>query len=279
MRRTKVALSAIAFAAALGACGSPAGDSPANAGDSEPAEQSEQAAESGSYEDVSTLVDETQGTMGEQETVRFSMEMSGIPQAEEMAMDCAADLRSDSASCTGASDMVLTPEAVFMHSPEMAGMAGDPNKPWLKTDNAAGEMAGQDAADVGKFSDMEAMLPPGSTIQNSSPDDVDGQSATRYEIVTDLTEATDELPPEQQEMFQSAIEGGITELKQTLWIDEENLPIRAESTTPPAEMMGQQIPETTTTVNYSDWGEPVDVEEPPQEEVQEMPEQNMPMPN
>ncbi|MBA8825060.1 hypothetical protein FHX42_002411 [Saccharopolyspora lacisalsi] len=72
-----------------------------------------------------------------------------------------------------------------------------------------------------------------------------------------------------EKSYQMLTKAGVTELNQTIWIGPERLPARVESVTPPMTVMGRQVPETTTTITYSDWGEPVKITVPPPEKVRE----------
>ncbi|MHA6801085.1 hypothetical protein [Bounagaea algeriensis] len=262
MRRTTMTLSAVTLTAAvLSACGSPAGDS--SSGNS-----GEQNTSSGSFDSVTSLVNASSQSMTDKDTVRMAIDIAGGPQGGQH-LDCQADLGNQGVACSGDQEMVATGDAVYVKVPQMAELGGESGKPWMKTDISE---LGQGMGDVSQFQDLQSMLPPGTEITGTSQDQVDEQQATKYETVTDVRKAVQESPEQQKKMLQPVLDAGVSELRQTVWVSEDDLPIRVRSTMPPMEVMGQQVPEMTTTVNYSAWGEPVDITVPPAEQVQEMPD-------
>ncbi len=261
MRRTTMTLSAVTLTAAvLSACGTPAGDS--SSGDS-----GEQNPSGDSFDSVTSLVNASSQSMTGKDTVRMAIDVAGGPQGGQR-LDCQADLGEQNVACSGDQEMVSTGDAVYVKVPQMAELGGESGKPWMKTDISG---LAQGTSDVSQFQDLKSMLPPGTEIADSGQDQVDEKQTTKYETVTDVRKAVQESP-EQKKMLQPVLDAGVSELRQTVWVDEDDLPVRVRSTMPPMEVMGQQVPEMTTTVNYSAWGEPVDITVPPAEQVQEMPE-------
>ncbi|MER7009800.1 hypothetical protein ABT324_00025 [Saccharopolyspora sp. NPDC000359] len=264
MRRIATALSAAALAATLGACsqgGSPAGPDN-NAGDNA----------GSSITDISSLVNAAKTNMDEKKTVTVTFEGTGPLAQLYTSMKCQVDAAAEAMGCSGGpSEMVVTAEGIFMKSPEMAQLAGGgPSKPWLKM--PANDETAQQFGELGKISDFEAMLPPGSTITSTAEEQVNGKDATRYEITTNLQEAASAATTDAQKQgFKLMLDSGVTEIKQTVWVDSDKLPLQVKMTTPAMNIQGQQIPETTLTVHYSDWGKPVTITAPPADQVQEMP--------
>ncbi|KAA5832878.1 hypothetical protein ABT337_11975 [Saccharopolyspora hirsuta] len=263
MRRIATALSAAALAATLGACsqgGSPTGSD--NAGDN-----------SGSaITDISSLVNAAKTNMDEKKTVTVTFEGTGPIAQLYTSMKCQVDAAAEAMGCSGGpTEMVVSKDGIFMKSPEMAQLAGgDPSKPWLKM--PANEEVAQQFGELGKISDFEAMLPPGSTITSSAEEQVNGKDATRYEVTTNLQEAAGAATTDAQKAgFKVMLDSGVTEIKQTVWVDSDKLPLQVKMTTPALKVQGQEIPETTLTVHYSDWGKPVNITTPPADQVQEMP--------
>ncbi|MHA6805578.1 hypothetical protein [Salinifilum ghardaiensis] len=261
MRRTTMTLSAVTLTAAvLSACGSPAGDSSSGDGG--------QNSSGGAFDSVTSLVDASTQSMNGKDTARMAIDIAGGPQGGQH-LDCQVDLGKQDVACGGDQELVSTGDAVYVKVPQMAELGGESGKPWMKTDISG--MPQQQGADVSKFQDLQSMLPPGTEIANTSEEQVDGQQATKYETVTDVRKAVQEAPEQQKKILQPVADAGVDQLRQTVWVGEDDLPIRVKSVVPPMEIMGQQVPETTTTVNYSEWGEPVDITVPPADQVQEMP--------
>ncbi|MER7081234.1 hypothetical protein SAMN02982929_06550 [Saccharopolyspora kobensis] len=259
MRRIATALTAAALAATLGACsqgGTPTG-TPA-AGDTAP------------IKDISSLVKTAKTSMDEQKTVTVSFAGTGPIAQLYASMKCEVDVEKTAMGCTGGpSEMVVTTDGIFMKSPQLAQLGGDPSKPWLKVP-ANDEMA-QQFGELGKIGDFEAMLPAGSTITSTSEEQVDGKDTTRYEVTTDLQQASANASGAQQAGLKIMLDSGVTELKQTVWVDSDGLPVKIDSTTPALKFQGQEIPESQLSMRYSDWGKPVQITVPPAEQVQDMP--------
>jgi hypothetical protein len=262
VRRTAVALSTAALAITLGACSQ--GGSPATTDNS-----GQQSPNSGSaFKDVASLVSSAKSTMGEKQTVTVTFEGTGPAQALG-SMKCQVDIAQTAMACTGPTEMVLTRDGMFVKSPQLTQISGDPSKPWLKmsTNDAAAQQLGQ----LNKINDFEAMLPPGSNIAANTKEQVDGKEATRYDVVTDVNQAAAAAPAEQKQTYQALIGAGVAQLKQTVWVDSEGLPLKVASTTPAMSVAGQQVPEMTLTIRYTDWGKPVQISAPPADQVQERP--------
>lgn len=262
MRRTTIALSSLALVTTLSACGSQ------SAGTAQP--------DSGAQDSVtpvnsiSSLVSKTTGSMDEKQTVTMNIDISGgVPGMAEMGkQQCLVNFAETKMSCDGLAPMVMTEKAMYVIPPN----GTDPAKPWTKMSFDANGMMGQSMAKMGKvqkYSDLETMLPPGSTITNTAQDQVNGKRATRYEITTDLAKATAEGNELAKKSYQLLTDMGVTELNQTIWVGADQLPLKVESVTPAMTVMGREIPETTTTVTYSDWGDPVSITVPPANKVRE----------
>ncbi|MDR7301278.1 hypothetical protein [Haloactinomyces albus] len=268
MRRTAIALSTAALVTALGACGSQSGGTAQSAGSQDSGRKS-----IAPVSNISALVSKAGESMDKKQTVTLNIDISGgAPAMAGMGeQECRLDTAKSMMSCAGATPMVMTKKAMYIKMPE--AMGGSRSKPWTKMTFDANGMLGQSMAKMGKFrkfSDLEAMLPPGSTITSTAEEQVSGKQAIRYEVTTDLTKAADQGSKLVKSSRQMLIKQGITELDQTIWVGSDGLPLKVKSVTPSMTVMNQQVPETTTTVTYSDWGKPVDITVPPASKVSEM---------
>lgn len=281
MRRTTIALSTVALAASLSACGqAPETDSPEASG------QSGQESSGAPYSDVASLVSGAGGSMNEKQSVTLDLKVDGgtggaMPGMNNMS--CQIDIKNTEMSCDGGPmEMVTTPEAMYMKNPDMAAMGGDPSKPWMKLsidpNDPMGKMMAQQQQSLQKLTDFKEMLPPGTTITGNKAEAVNGKDATRYETVTDVAKAAEEADPELKPVYDMLTQSGAKEIKQSVWIDSEGLPVKAVSTSPSMNIQGQQTPEMTTTVLYKDWGKPVDITVPPQDKIQEFEMPSIPQP-
>ncbi len=260
MRRKTFALPALALAATLSAC---SGQTAGTAGPG-----GEKAPDVKPLSSISALVAQASGSVDENKTFTFTTEISGGTPA--MAglppTTCEVDVTRALVSCDGAAQLIATRDAVYVRTPTPDG------KPWRKITLESGGMMNNAMGRLGKlrkFTDFSTMLPKGSTITGTAREQVDGTSATRYDVTTDITQA----PKPGGELARFGLEvlrkAGITELRSTVWIGREGLPLKFRSTVPPFTVMDRQVPETTTTVTYSGWGEPVTITVPPASRVAE----------
>jgi hypothetical protein len=266
VRRTVLALSAAALAAALTACGQDSSSSPTpDSGQSENSSGLQQFTDA--QELANTIV--TKGS--EKGTAKVTWEANSQP-----GMECQVDFNSGLMACTSeVQEVVITDNGTYIKSPELARIAGDPSKEWLRT---GGENPMEQQYDeLGSLTDLNEVVGSGTTIANSTEEQVDGQNTVRYELVTDVQQAAAEAESEAaKNSYQLLLDNGVTELKSTLWIGEDGLPVKAEAVNPAMNVMGREIPETTVTMTYSDWGAPVQITEPPADQVQEMNTPSMP---
>lgn len=260
VRRTAIALSAVALTATLGACSQNNSAQPETGGGQEQS--------SGSvFDDVNSLVSSAQSSLDENKSVVMSLETTGGPTGGSGKMECQVDIEKSQMACTGdRMEFISTPEATYTKIPGLGDVSG---KSWTKTavDPNSPMGAGQ-MASFQKMTDMKELLPTGSTITNSTKEQVEGQDTTRYEIVTNLTKAVTEADPLLKSSYQLFIDSGVTELKTAIWTNDEDLPVKIESTTPPLNIAGRQTPEMKVVNTYKDWGKPVSITLPPADQVQ-----------
>ncbi|NHD18596.1 MULTISPECIES: hypothetical protein [unclassified Actinopolyspora] len=260
-------LSALALATTLGACGS----SPEQSAQSDNNDD-QQSSSDAALQDVSALVSQASTTMDSKKTVtmKISIEggaMQGSPAAGLQNQTCRADLNNARMACEGAGESVFTEDAVYMKMPGQ----GQSGKPWMKQDLNSSQIS-DSMGQLGKtmqFSNIESILPAGSEITDQQQVQLNGQQATRYDVTTDLQKAAAEAEGVQKKSAEMLINSGVTETEKTVWVDSNNLLMKVENVTPAMKIAGQQVPETTQTVTYSDWGEPVDITVPPASKVSE----------
>ncbi|WP_019855354.1 hypothetical protein [Actinopolyspora mortivallis] len=265
MRRTMMTLSALALVSTLGACGSPSQSA------SENGDNAQQSGENAQFRDVTKLASQASSTMDAKETVRMTIEvdggaLQGSPLAKTQNQSCQVDITNKRIACEGATSTVMTEDAIYSKIPEM----GSAEKPWTKISMNSSDSGGMNQMGRFKqFSDIDSMLPPGSEITGESAEKVNGKQTTKYEVVTDPNKVVEQADGDIASKYGMLAENMDGEIRTTLWVDSEELPAKVETVSPPMTMMGQEIPETTTTVTYSDWGAPVDITVPPESKVNE----------
>ncbi|SFT97661.1 hypothetical protein SAMN04487904_1185 [Actinopolyspora lacussalsi subsp. righensis] len=270
MRRTTLALSALALITTLGACGTTSSDqaSTGNGGDG----QSQSSGSEQTFHQISGLVSQTSNTMDGKQTVTMKMEIEGGSGAQGSMMSamggqtCQLDLAASEMSCDGAVPVVMTEKAIYIKMPG----AAQSGKPWTKTSTGSAGTTGNmgQLGSMRQYSDIESMLPEGSSIESTEQVTLNGEQATKYEVVTDLSEVMSRSGNSVKGAYELFQKQGIEELRKTVWIGPNDLPMRVKTVTPKMEVMGTEVPETTTKITYSGWGEPVDITVPPADKVQ-----------
>lgn len=267
MRRTSIAVCTVALTATLGGCAlgqDPAGSGEAGSSDSE-------AQQGGVYDDLTSLVSGASQAMSENNSYKLSIDAT-LGGSGGIRSDCDVDAAKSAMSCTGTTgEIVLTPEYTYMNNPQVNALGGDPAKPWARIgkDSPAAAVGGAQTAALSEASDFRKLLPEGSRFTQAGPDTVDGTQATRYEVVTDLNQVIASAEGLAKKSYEMLLQGGVTEIKQTVWADEQGRPMKVEQITPPMNVMGTQVGESTTTLTYSGWGEPVNVTEPDASQVRD----------
>jgi len=142
------------------------------------------------------------------------------------------------------------------------------DKPWLRItggDGSEAEILDQMSRTISQITDFEKLLPPGSSIERVSSEQVDGVTTTRYDVVADIEAVLAQAEEdEQRQAAQAAQQLGLTTLNYSVWLDADNLPRKAEMVSPTP---GGR---TTMRMLFSDWGEPVELTAPGPDQVQEV---------
>ncbi|ASU77666.1 hypothetical protein CDG81_04350 [Actinopolyspora erythraea] len=265
-----MALSALALITTLGACSTTSSDQASDTGGGDGQSQSSDSTRT--FHKVSGLVSQTSSSMDSEQTVTMETELeggTGLQSSMFSAMGgqtCQIDLSANKMGCDGAMPMVMTEKAVYFKTPG----GSQSGKPWTKTSLDSTSMSGNmgQLGNIRQYSDIETMLPEGSKIESTEREKLNGEQATRYEIVTDLSEATAQSGNSARQTYEFLREQGVEETRKTVWIGPNGLLMKVKPTNPSMEIAGQKVPEITTKVTYSDWGEPVDITVPPADEVQ-----------
>lgn len=151
-------------------------------------------------------------------------------------------------------------------SPALAG------KTWLKTDlEKAAQSAGIGSSGAGTGGDPSQMLQMLGSVSNEvtevAREDVRGVGTTHYRAVVDLTKASTQqgnTPAEAARLKQLL---GTSTMPVDVWVDGEGLARRMQFQMPvpkaAAGQSGMRDAKMMATVEYSDFGTPVDVQEPP----------------
>jgi hypothetical protein len=196
------------------------------------------------------------------------MQLGGDNPAISMDMD---------AGGTGQMSMVLLDGVLYMKLP--AGLVpGD--KPWIKIDStdksnpmaqALGSVTDQMRQNADPREALEQFKDAG-TIESSEQAELNGEDTTHYKIKVDVQKlAENQKDATLKQAMQDAIKSGLKDFPVDLWVNGDGLPARLSIEMPTADpTSGKAIP-VKVQVDYTKWGDPVDIQAPPADQVGEMP--------
>ncbi|MFI7002068.1 hypothetical protein [Nocardia sp. NPDC050175] len=163
----------------------------------------------------------------------------------------------------GRADFVLTPAAMYIEIP--AGHGHSDRTSWLKIRPGADSgLFGIDAEQIRDLTVAEKMIPAaGATIVRVLPGTIDGSATTRYTLHIDTaTAARDATYSEQRSQMKYLADEGISIVEVDFWVDEQDLPAKITVVTPIP-----KIGPLGSTVRYRDWGSPVRIDVPSDDQV------------
>jgi hypothetical protein len=169
-------------------------------------------------------------------------------------------------------ELVVLPDDAWIRPP--AGPAGlPPGKTWLRikptaTDPVSAQFnqmiqAIRDNADPTK---SFAQFGDAISIVETAEEPLDGLRTMRYKLRVDLAKAADRQPDAGlKKSLQDSVQSGLATLDYTLWIDAQNRLARV--------LVDQPLPRNGGTFSldarYRDWGQPVQIDPPPADQVLE----------
>jgi hypothetical protein len=168
----------------------------------------------------------------------------------------------------GSMEMVLVDGVEYMKLP--AGMAPG-GKPWVKLDLSSGNPA---SAALGSSAAMTQQADPSTlidkiksagTIKSVTQEQLNGQDTTHYSITVDPKKMAADMGATDTEK-QALGQLNVGSMPFDVWVDSNNLPVKITSKTATS-VAGAGAIEATVTVNYTKWGEQVNVQAPPADQV------------
>lgn len=281
MRLTKMAAGVAVLGLALAGCGEDGGSADGTSGEGG---DSTSAAESGDESDDTQAVSISEGkgggtelfeamTAAYQEAGSYHFEMSMDAQGAQLTGEGAAELGADPEETNmtttmqlpemGETSMRLVEGTVYMSMPAEAGLPTDAS--WLKIDpEGDGPMAqqfGQMVDEMSSSAEMQAQFGENAeliAVEEAGTDTVDGVEVTEYQLTIDAEDADEFM----EATGQAGAGATSTEaLTFSLWIDGDMLPRK---------MTGDLGGIGTLEMRFFDFGEPVEVEAPPEDEVTDL---------
>ncbi|HEY7594512.1 MAG TPA: hypothetical protein VH969_15285 [Actinophytocola sp.] len=271
MRRIAALGSALALTVSLAACGGTTEGSATGADANEAAtnlvalakQVGDRTAESSTAHMVFT------GGAGEMQVKgEGDMKLDGSDPAISMDMD---------AGGMGKMAVVLLDGVFYMKLPQ--GLSpGD--KPWIKIDSkdksnpmaqALGSLTDQMRQNADPRLALEQFKESG-TIESSAKEDLNGEQTTHYKINVDVQKLADtQDDPTLKQAMQQAIKSGLKDFPVDLWTNADGLPVRMIIDMPTADPTSGKAVPVKVQVDYTKWGEPVDIQAPPADQVGEFP--------
>jgi hypothetical protein len=273
MRKAGIALSAFALAVTLGACGDNSGNSgnSANGG----ADTGGNAAAVNLAALTKSIGDQTvekNSTHMEITATAAGQEITGQGDVKFGSEDAAVSM--DMTTGMGSISIVFLDKTLYMKLPQEVA----PGKPWVRIDpNSNSEIAkalGGMSDQLSKNADPRASLKTfekSGEITDTREEDLNGTPTTHYTITVDVEKmAANQTDPTVKQGMEQAIAGGMKDFPVDVWVDEENLPLRFTMDTPTPDGQGGMT-SVKMQIDYSEWGEPVDITAPPADQVGELP--------
>jgi hypothetical protein len=269
MRKAGIVLSAFALAATLGACGGNGGSSTA-------------AKDTNGQAGSMNLVDLAQ-SIGDETAEKSSahMKITGKAAGQDITGEgdlkfgsAAAALSMDMTTPQGSISMVFLDGVLYVKTPQEL----QPGKAWLKIDSSSTSPIAKALSSVneqlGKNADPRAALQEfekSGEITATQEEELGGKKTTHYTITVNVRKMADnQTDPTQKKAMQDAIAAGMKDFPVDVWVDEEGLPARFRLDTPTPDGSGGMT-SVRMQVDYTDWGQPVEIAAPPADQIAELP--------
>lgn len=172
----------------------------------------------------------------------------------------------------GELEMRLIGEAFYVKTPEEI----EPGKPWLKLDANGNDPISQSLGaavkqmrEQGDPSQLLKQLEQAGEITGRTQEDLNGKPTTKYSVTIDVAKAAQASG--MKDALEAAEKAGVKNFPLEVWVDQENLPVRMAMDIAMKDPSSGQTANAKFSVDYSDWGKPVEVTAPSPSEVAELP--------
>ncbi|MCA1655750.1 MAG: hypothetical protein LC635_04780 [Pseudonocardiaceae bacterium] len=154
----------------------------------------------------------------------------------------------------------------------------EPGKSWVRVDansdnptaKALGSVIDQMSGNADPRAALEEFEKSGE-ITDTKEETLDGQQTTHYTITVDVQKLADnQTDATMKSALDEAIKAGLKDFPVDMWVNEDDLPVRFTLNMPMPDGAGSSIA-VKTQIDYSKWGEPVDITAPPADQVAELP--------
>ena len=167
--------------------------------------------------------------------------------------------------------LVVLPDVAFVRPPPNAGVTLPAGKTWMRIDPSSSDPVtkqfGQLVAAVRDNADPTkafAQFGDAVTITESTQEQLEGSPSVRYRLRVDMAKAAEnQTDPTLKQNLRQSVQSGLTTLDYTLWVDAQNRLARV--------LVDQPLPQDqgtfTLDAHYRDWGQPVQIDQPPADQV------------
>lgn len=169
--------------------------------------------------------------------------------------------------------MVVDGQTVYMRMPMLDMLTGTSG--WLSATPddlaAGGDALGLTGTTSSPSQMLEMLRGIAGEVEEKGTEDVRGVSTTRYGAVLDFEEVLANIPQEQREQMEAQLDQiggmGLESVPVDVWVGDDGLPRRLQMA---FDGMGEALGvpgSATMTLELFDWGQPIDIEVPPADEV------------
>jgi len=203
-------------------------------------------------------------------TAAGDMKFAGAESAEQMTMTLPG---------VGDMQMVLIGKTIYMKIPSsLAGLAGGSptsTKPWMKIDLNGSSALAKSLGSTGNLasqtdpSQLINQIAKAGTITSVKSETLDGVATMHYAITVNvqkmLTITDTTMDPAEKQAMSTL---GVTSVPFDIWMNSDNLPVKVTmKIAVPGVTTGGGASEVDMTVTYSNWGESVNIQAPPADQV------------
>jgi hypothetical protein len=275
MRKTAAALSAFALAITLGACGD-------NGGSNDGADNG---GSNGNGNVAAASIADLAKSIGDKTAETNTAHVKITADAAGQKIDGEGDVKfaqqdvamtMDMTTPEGTMSMVFLDKVFYIKLPQEV----EPGKSWIKIDvnddNPIAKALGGMTEQMSKNADPRATLEEfekSGEITDSKEETLDGQKTMHYTITVDVEKmAANQTDPTMKQALEQTIKAGLKDFPVDVWINEDDLPVRFKMDMPMPNPTGAGGNVTMKMqMDYSEWGEPVDITAPDAGEIAEMP--------
>lgn len=171
----------------------------------------------------------------------------------------------------GSARMILVDDTFYFQLPPQAQKNG---KPWVKLDPNGSDPLSKSLSgalkETKKNSDPAQLLKQlqdAGEITATTQETLNGKQTTHYSVTVDVKKYAGKVDPDLKDSLDKAAAAGVSSFPVEVWVDQENLPVRATVSTPFTNPTTQQADKVKLTMDYTDWGKAVTVTAPPADQV------------